>query len=232
MRFVVAAFCLLVMSPWAIADESAPVEKEFAQLQNDLADRQLNEHRLLQAAIIAGEDHFPANTDARIEARIAKLVEPHLKRRPTAESAAALLREMHAELLQGEYVGRNAKVFFCPGNKGNKPLSTAAAKTFIENFFDPAYTGTMTGTYYYRAVVNTAKYNHGSYQYITRHLNSKYKRITTVCYANNYAPQWQVHDEEGLNGVRYDGSVMWIRGGVTFNSGINFDVVNLIGKMR
>ncbi len=136
------------------------------------------------------------------------------------------------KLLQGEYVGRNAKVFFCPGNKGSKPLSTAAAKTFIENFYDPAYTGTMSCTYYYRAVKNTDKYHHGAYQYITRHLNTKYKRITTICYANNYAPQWQVHDEEGLNGIRYDGSVMWIRGGVAYNSGIDFDIVNLIGKMR
>ena len=129
------------------------------------------------------------------------------------------------KLLHGKYVGTNIKIFTCPGNKNFK-----LPDNFIEKFFDPADTTYLYCSYYYRPVVNTPKYHHNTYQYITRKLNAKYRRITMTCYASAYQPQWVVHDGVGLNGALYDGSVHWYREGIKSNQDIDWVKLNILSK--
>ena len=128
-------------------------------------------------------------------------------------------------LLEGKYVGTNAKIFQCPGNKKFK-----LADNFVEKFFDPANTDTLVGSYYYRPVVNHSGYHHNTYQYITRKLNAKYSRVTMTCYSTYYAQQYQVHDGVGLNGALYDGSVHWYRGVIMDNQNIDWAKLNVLSK--
>lgn len=130
-------------------------------------------------------------------------------------------------LLEGKYVGTNAKIFTCPGNKSFK-----LADNFVEKFFDPADTTTLSCGYYYRPVVNHSGYHHNTYQYITRKLNAKYSRVTMTCYSTHYSPQYMVHDGVGINGALYDGSVHWYRGVIKSNQDIDTVKLNIMSKQR